>query len=57
MTGEAKRVLSDVPHLINRETLPLLWEADHVGKRLVQAFATLDRLPRLQSHGDPSHGR
>jgi hypothetical protein len=57
MTGEAKRVLSDVPHLINRETLPLLWEAGHVGKRLVQAFATLDRLPRLQSHGDPSHGR
>jgi len=35
MTGEAKPVLSDVPHLINRETLPLLWEADHVGKRLL----------------------
>jgi hypothetical protein len=53
MTGEAKPVPSDVPRLINRETLPLLWEADHVGKRLGQALGTLDRLPRLRGPREP----
>jgi hypothetical protein len=53
MTGEAKAASSDIPRLINRETLPLLWEADHVGKSLVQAFATLDRLPRLRGPREP----
>jgi hypothetical protein len=35
------------------ESLPLVWEADHVGKRLVQAFVTLDRLPRLRGPRAP----
>jgi len=33
--------------------LPLTWEPDWVGKRLVQAFVTLDRLPRLRSPREP----
>jgi hypothetical protein len=36
-----------------RETLPLLWDAETVGKRLVQAFATLDRLPRVRGPREP----
>lgn len=36
-----------------RETLPPLWDAETVGKRLVQAFATLDRLPRMRGPREP----
>lgn len=36
-----------------RETLPPVWEAGHVGKRLVEAFATLDRLPRARGPREP----
>lgn len=36
-----------------REALPHLWDADLVGKKLVQAFATLDRLPRLRGPREP----
>jgi hypothetical protein len=36
-----------------REALPPLWDAALVGKRLVQAFVTLDRLPRLRGPRAP----
>jgi hypothetical protein len=35
------------PLFFGRETLPSLWNPELVGKRLVQAFVTLDRLPRV----------
>ncbi len=38
----------EAPLFARRETPPPLWDADLVGKRLVQAFVTLDRLPRLR---------
>ncbi len=37
-------------------TLPALWDATLVGKRLVEAFVTLDRLPRVRGpRGVSSH--
>lgn len=33
--------------------LPAVWDAGLVGKRLVQAFVTLDRLPRLRGPREP----
>ncbi|HUI19957.1 MAG TPA: hypothetical protein VLZ74_02790 [Methylocella sp.] len=35
------------------EALPLHWDAELVGKRLVQAFATLDRLPHTRGPREP----
>ena len=43
----------EAPVFAGRETLPPLWDADLVGKRLVQAFVTLDRLPRLRGPRAP----
>ena len=48
MTAEAEAAPCEGLPVVNRETLLPLWEAGHVGKRLVQAFATLDWLPRLR---------
>ena len=36
-----------------REKIPPRWEAEHVGRRLVKAFVTLDRLPRLRGPREP----
>jgi hypothetical protein len=36
-----------------REALPSLWHADLVGNRLIQAFITLDRLPRVCGPREP----
>lgn len=33
--------------------LPLRWEPEHVGERLVKAFRTLDRLPRVRGPREP----
>ncbi|QBR70641.1 hypothetical protein CU048_04410 [Beijerinckiaceae bacterium] len=43
----------DAPFFPEREALPLRWEAELVGKRLVQAFVTLDRLPGLRGPRAP----
>ncbi|MGH6834909.1 MAG: hypothetical protein ACREC9_04995 [Methylocella sp.] len=48
---EARRC--EAPLFAGRETLPPLWDANLVGKRLVQAFVTLDRLPRLRGPRKP----
>ncbi len=48
MTSDAVDGLPASPLAAPRETLPPLWTAELVGKRLVQAFATLDRLPRMR---------
>jgi hypothetical protein len=41
------------PYHPEREIIPLAWEPEHVAKRLVKAFATLDRLPRLKGPRQP----
>jgi hypothetical protein len=33
--------------------LPSRWEPDHVGRKLVKAFRTLDRLPRVRGPREP----
>lgn len=43
----------EAPHSARRDTLPPFWDADLVGKRLVHAFVTLDRLPRLRGPRAP----
>jgi hypothetical protein len=53
MEGETNRAPSEAPLAARRETLPDVWDAELVGKRLVQAFATLDRLPRLRGPREP----
>jgi hypothetical protein len=39
--------------LPGRETVPAFWDAALVGKRLVEAFVTLDRMPRLRGPRAP----
>ena len=53
MDKEAIAGLCEAPLFADRETLPPLWGAELVGKRLVQAFVTLDRLPRLRGPREP----
>jgi hypothetical protein len=43
----------EAPFFPERETLPSRWEAELVGKRLVQAFVTLDRLPHPRGPREP----
>lgn len=37
----------------SREGLPARWEPEHVGRKLVAAFVTLDRLPRVRGPREP----
>jgi hypothetical protein len=53
MTDDAIDAPSEAPFAAREETLPPLWEADHVGKKLVHAFVTLDRLPRVRGPREP----
>ncbi|WOJ88045.1 hypothetical protein RZS28_09260 [Methylocapsa polymorpha] len=41
------------PYCSERDSAPAQWEPEHVGKRLVKAFITLDRLPRLRGPREP----
>lgn len=43
----------EVPLLVRARPQSSTWEPDLVGKRLVQAFVTLDRLPRLSGPRQP----
>ena len=54
MDEDALANRGEAPLFAGRETLPPLWDADLVGKRLVQAFVTLDRLPRLRGPREPN---
>ncbi|WGJ15593.1 hypothetical protein QEV83_04810 [Methylocapsa sp. D3K7] len=53
MESEAKASSFEGPLTVPRESLPEFWDAELVGKRLVQAFATLDRLPRMRGPREP----
>ena len=53
MESEAKASSFEGPLTAPRESLPEFWDAELVGKRLVQAFATLDRLPRMRGPREP----
>lgn len=41
------------PYAPEREQIPLRWDPEHVGRRLVRAFETLDRLPRVRGPREP----
>jgi hypothetical protein len=53
MDEEAMLSRCEAPLFPGRETLPALWDAALVGKRLVEAFVTLDRMPRLRGPRAP----
>ncbi len=53
MERDAKASSFEGPLTAPRESLPEFWDAELVGKRLVQAFATLDRLPRMRGPREP----
>ena len=41
------------PYAPERDEIPLHWDPEHVGRRLVRAFETLDRLPRVRGPREP----
>lgn len=43
----------EAPYDEAQEEIPPRWEPEHVGRRLVKAFVTLDRLPRLRGPRAP----
>ncbi len=43
----------EAPYDETREEIPARWEPEHVGRRLVMAFVTLDRLPPLRGPREP----
>jgi hypothetical protein len=43
----------EAPYDEAHEEIPAHWEPEHVGRRLVKAFVTLDRLPRLKGPREP----
>ncbi len=53
MHEEMKINALERPYDEAREKIPSRWEAEHVGRRLVKAFVTLDRLPRLKGPREP----
>ncbi len=53
MDAEAIASRYEAPLFAGNETLPPFWDAELVGTRLVHAFVTLDRLPRLRGPRKP----
>ncbi len=53
MDSEAKAEPLESPGSFWNGGPPQFWDADLVGKRIVQAFVTLDRLPRLRGPREP----
>jgi hypothetical protein len=53
MEQELKINALELPYCADRETVPPVWNAEHVGRRLVKAFTTLDRLPRVRGPREP----
>ena len=41
------------PYSASAESVPLVWEPEYVGRKLVAAFVTLDRLPRTRGPREP----
>ena len=41
------------PYVPEHEAIPQRWEPEYVGRKLVAAFVTLDRLPRVRGPRDP----
>ncbi len=53
MDAELKINALEQPLHYDRDDLPPQWNPEHVGKRLIKAFATLDRLPRARGPREP----
>jgi hypothetical protein len=43
----------EAPYDETHEEIPARWEPEHVGRRIVKAFVTLDRLPRMRGPREP----
>jgi len=43
------------PYAPLQDEVPPTWEAEYVGRKLVAAFVTLDRLPRVRGPREPGH--
>jgi len=53
MDADLKVNALEQPYDEANEVIPARWEPEHVGRRLVRAFATLDRLPRARGPREP----
>lgn len=53
MKADSKINALEQPYDSERDEAPTRWEPEHVGKRLVKAFVTLDRLPRSRGPREP----
>jgi hypothetical protein len=53
METDAKINALEAPYSGDRRTPPTQWEPEQVGRALVKAFATLDRLPRSRGPREP----
>lgn len=52
-TEDQKINALECPYAPEHESIPLRWEPEHVGRRLVKAFTTLDRLPAVRGPRAP----
>lgn len=43
----------EAPYAPEQEATPLVWEPEYVGRKLIAAFVTLDRLPRVRGPREP----
>lgn len=53
MDADLKVNALEQPLQSDRDGLPPQWDAEQVGKRLIRAFVTLDRLPRVRGPSEP----
>jgi hypothetical protein len=55
MDADLKINALERPYAPQQEDRPMLWEPEYVGRKLIAAFVTLDRLPRMRGPRDPGH--
>jgi hypothetical protein len=53
MDSDLKINALEQPFCSARDGLPMQWEPEHVGKQLIKAFITLDRLPKSRGPREP----
>jgi len=53
MEAEPKISMFEKSYYAECDEAPAQWEPEHVGKRLIKAFVTLDRLPRSRGPREP----
>lgn len=53
MDSDTKINALEKPYFVDRQTPPAHWDAEQVGRAIVKAFATLDRMPRSRGPREP----